>query len=148
MQNIHIFISRRMGCRALYLWKHSLGKQPAAGQMQITGYGPTQPLPVACPPTEPDEDACPSPCPCLLHRDAAGMRACTAPGKILGDMATVLALASLQWGKLCLFRSAPPGAWSRVSPCRPPTRAGQSPRVAAVGAAEPGDDAGAGFTPA
>lgn len=80
-----------------------------------------------------DGDARPSPRPCPLPRDASGTRACTVPGKILGVTAATPAPASLQRGEACLLGSASPGARSGVLPCRPPTRVGQSPRLAAEG---------------
>lgn len=51
---------------------------------------------------------------------------CSWDEKILRDTAEVLALTSLQWGKLGLFGSASPWAWSGVSPRRPPARVGLS----------------------
>jgi len=145
MLNIHIFISRRMGCRALYLWKRSLGKQPAAGQMQIPGSRPTQPLPVLVLPRSPavHGPGClpvpvPLPAPPRCCRDqgsdtrknpwghgcGAGSRLAT-----MGEEAVSVQFAITQGTErgLALPPSHQPGAEPL---CR--------------GAAEPGDDAGAG----
>lgn len=99
-----------MGCRGLYLWNCGLGKKPAAGCMQITGYGATELVPCLSSHRAQqcmNEDAHPSPCPCLLHWDAPGMMVCMALGKVLGDTAPC---------RCCRARAAP-GAPAGFTPC-------------------------------